>query len=118
MTSKELNAKLADLDDHRPDLMPDALKSFQKVIPYYGFGWNQVNFDKLIWVGISPYTIENGQDFVPWVGIMAREKWSHKRWQTTPEQSAKIKELCENLATNPSVLAATELYDYLQSLRA
>jgi hypothetical protein len=117
MNNKELNAKLADLDDHHPEFTPEALKAFSKVLPYYGFGWKFINFDKPMMLGVSPYTIENGQEFVPWVGFMAREKRSHRQWQATAEQATKLKEILENFATTPSLIAATEIYDYLQGCR-
>jgi hypothetical protein len=117
MISKELNAKILDLDLHRLDLVPEPLKDFNKVVPYYGFNWRNVNFDKLNWLGISPYTTLNEQEFVPWVGFLAIEKRNHKRWQSTQEQTDRIKELLEGLVAEPSVEKTLEIYNYLQGCK-
>ena len=117
MNNQELNNKLGGLDDYHSELMPEALKADQKVLPYYSFGWLFVNFDKLIWLGISPYTQDNDKEITPYVGFCPRLKWNHTRWQATQEQSDAIKKLCTELATDPSQLKATELFDFIQTCR-
>ena len=117
LTSKELNEKIVDLDLHRLDLIPEALKAFNKVVPYYGFNWRTLNFDKLIWLGISPYHTLDDKEIVPWVGFLTLQKTGFKRWQTTEEQSAKIKEMLQNLATEPSIEKTTDLYNYMQGCK-
>lgn len=117
LNSKELNEKIVDLDLHRLDLTPEALKLFNKVIPYYGFNWRTVNFDKLIWLGTSPYTVLDDKEFVPWIGFLTIQKANHKRWQATEEQSTKIKEMLQDLVTEPSLEKTTSFYNYMQECR-
>lgn len=117
MNNEDLNNKLADLDDHHPEFMPEALKSYYKVLPYYSFGWRFVDFNKKIWLGISPYTEEDGKNVVPWIGFTPRLRWNYTRWQATDDQSKVIKQLCEELVLEPSVAKATEVFNYIQGLR-
>lgn len=115
--SKELNQKLALLDATRIDLCPAPLKASFKVVPYYGFSWRTVNFDKPIFLGISPYVFDNGGAVIPWVGFCPRVKWGHTRWQATQLESEKIRELAEKLVEEPTLENSTRLYGYIQGCK-
>lgn len=117
MDSKTLNKKLALLDASRPDLYPAPLKPSFKVIPYYGFSWRIVNFDKPLFLGISPFILDNSNPVVPWVGLCPREKWGHTRWQATQAESEKIRELAEKLVEEPIIENSTKLYYYIQGCK-
>jgi hypothetical protein len=117
MDSKTLNQKLALLDTTRVDLCPAPLKAAFKVIPYYGFSWRTVNFDKPVFLGISPYVFDNGNDVTPWVGFCPRVKWGHTRWLATQLEGMKIRELCERLVEEPTLENSTRLYEYIQGCK-
>lgn len=116
MTKEEINKGLRDLDSLNPELRPVNFQDLTKTIPFHGFVYRDINFDKLIWLGKSPYTMDNEQPINQWIGFCPGLLHAYNRWQTTEEESGVIRQLCEQLVIQKTVVQANMLFDYLQLL--
>ena len=115
MTSEELNDKLRDLSDEGDIYGPKGLESSGKAIPYYGWFWRTVDFDRPIRLA---YADGSGGDDVPsWVGFCEKNKWNYEEFTATREQTAEIRRLAIEFASLPSRGRAQALFDYLQGTR-
>lgn len=103
IASLDLNKKLAELCS-RPDL----------VIPYWTFGWRNIDFDKPIPLGLEPFQFDDEQPYVKSVGFLAHPKHNYARWVATEEQSTEIRRLCEELVKDSSQANSENLFSYLQ----
>jgi hypothetical protein len=112
----DINAKLQELNRSRADLTPEALKRDNQVIPHHSFSLKCVDFDK-IRLAISPFTKDDGEDIAPHVGFCPTSKRGYQSWIVTPDQAAKILEMCQQLILNPTLEATTGLFDYLQTCK-
>lgn len=112
----ELNKGLRDIEKDHPELRPVNFQDTEKTIPFHGFVFKDVDFDKPIWLGKSPYTTDDGKPINQWFGLCPRPAYGYGRWQVTVEESATIKQLCEQLVEKKTVTQANMLFDYLQML--
>jgi hypothetical protein len=110
----DLNLKLEEINRKRLDLVPEALKHDNNVLPYHSFCWKYVDFDKIT-LGVSPYTLDDGAEIVPYVGFA--HTYTHNKWKATQEQCAKMLELCQQLVAEPTINKSTEIFDYLQECK-
>lgn len=113
MTSDELNAKLQELSD-REDFAPSALAGTGKLLPYYGWFWRSVDFDHPI---TFAYANGCGDDVPGWVGFCENNKWDYEMFTASADDSKRVRELAEALASEPSHETAQALFDYMQSIR-
>jgi len=110
MNSTDLNEKIMKLcedftnDDHK-DITVNGLEESGKVVPFIGWFWRSVDFDKPIRLGYIP-----GQ----FVGFMEDNKWDYDEWETTKVQSRIIIERLEALVAFPISKVAQMLFDYIQ----
>ena len=101
--------------EYESDLKPtDPLRS-DKTVPFHGFRWNRIDFDKPIWIGTSPYRLDDGKPIQPWVGLCSKPLYGYGRRQLSVEDSAAVKGLCAALAENQTQSAVDELFNYLQT---
>ena len=111
MNNKDLNNKIAKFcqdftnEDHE-DITVVGLEDSGKIVPYIGWFWRLVDFDKPIRLGYLPCRF---------VGFMENNKWDYDEWQTTEVQSKEIVRLLEALVTNPTSESAQGVFDYLQT---
>ena len=105
MTSQELNDAIRKLEHERDYLEGPG----GKVVPYIGWFWRTVDFDKPAYsFGIIP-----GE----FVGFMENNKWDYEYTrQTTPEEWAEIKGLLEELVANPCREAANAVWNAVQKI--
>lgn len=116
MTSEEINNGLRLIEYDKPELKAANFQETIKTIPFHGFLFRIINFDKPIWLGKSPYTMADGQPINQWFGFCPKPLYGYNRWQVTVEESATIKQLCEQLVEKKTVVQANMLFDYLQLL--
>lgn len=91
MNSEELNEKISLLDDMDD---PPFCAFGEKPIPYIGWFWREVDFDKEAYTfGIVPGA--NTRKGLPVVGFMENNKWDYSTVRVTPEQSKEIRRLLE-----------------------
>lgn len=84
MTSDEINQRIHEICDDET-FAPPELARHGKTIPYIGWFWRDVDFDKRITLGYCG----------SFIGFMENNKWDHDEWITTDEQSVAIREAAE-----------------------
>jgi len=111
MNSIDLNEKIMKFcedfknDDHK-GITVNGLGESGKIVPYIGWFWRPVDFDKPIRLGYIP-----GQ----FVGFMENNKWDYDEWKTTKDQTTGIIEHLERFVAEPCNETAQHLFDYVQS---
>lgn len=116
MISAEINQGLRTIEYGNPELKSVNFQETIKTIPFHGFLFREINFDKPIWLGKSPYTMADGQPVNQWFGFCPKPLYGYNRWQLTAEESSTVKQLCEQLVTIKTITQANMLFDYLQLL--
>lgn len=114
MNSKTLNKKIREIADDEQPYLVKGLSDSGKCIPYIGWFWREVDFDKPLTLG---YTDEKGFDVPHWVGFMENNKWGYPEFACTKEQSAEIKRLLVEAVKNPNNETLQAVFDYIQTLR-
>lgn len=111
MTSEELNAAILALDEGDFDV--PGLAGTGKSVPYIGWFWRTVDFDRPIRLGRG----EGGGPDVPrWAGFMENNKWDYPERRLTAEQSAELRRACEAAVVAASSDGLTELFKTIQRL--
>ena len=118
MTSADINKGLVDIFYHNPELKPKKLPSIYKNIPFHCFDLKEINFDKRIWLGLSPYLYDDGKSIEQWVGFCPKPMYAYVRIQVSEQGSKNIRKLTEDLVTLKTLEASEKLYEYLQSFIA
>ena len=112
MTSEELNTALSDLSN-KGDIY-ECWPASGKAIPYFGWWWRDVNFDHR---GPYPFgTAQHSSTGYTYTGFMENNKWGHKRVTAPPDTWLEIKQLCEDLALDPTKENFQALHQKMQSL--
>jgi hypothetical protein len=118
MTSGEINEAICTIEnnkiDEEPPHAPASLRASGKNIPYYGWFWRNVDFDRPITLA---YANGDGFDTPGWVGFCENNKWGYQQWTATVEQTTEIRTRCERYANSPSKETAGSVFDYLQAIR-
>ena len=99
-TSEYLNEKLADISDSEEY----GFEAFGgKTIPYIGWHWRRVDFDRTdgYEFGILPITTGFDANDSPKIGFMGNNKWGYGYVKANAEQWAKIKDLLIEVVENP-----------------
>lgn len=121
MTSEELNAAISDLEATDGDM--EGYKGDDKKIPYIGWFWRAVDFDKETYsfghiqsrgVSLGGLQIEGAAD---WFGFMENNKWDYGYSRdTTPKEWSDIKSLLETYVGSPCVNTANAAWDAIQAV--
>ena len=101
--------------EYESDLKPTDPLRTDKTVPFHGFRWRLVDFNKLLWIGTSPYRLDDGRPIQPWVGLCSRPINGYNCRQLSIEESSAVKGLCAAIAENQTQLAVDELWYYLQT---
>lgn len=118
MNDAELNQRLSDLDDDHPDIVPTRLLGTGKVLPYYGWFWRAIDFERFLLADArDAKLIAYGSEVPGWVGFCQSNKWNYPTFVPSHVEGQTIRLLCETLVTVPTKDAATSLFEYLQTLR-
>ena len=110
MNSNELNERIAAICDG--DIHYEAFGG--KAIPYIGWFWREINFDRETGLlGVIPGKEAGGK---PLVGFMSRNKWSYDYIHCDGEDWAEIKRLLEAAVTDTCRETLQAVDDKIQSL--
>jgi len=98
MKSDEINKIIEGLDDQTLDNPIYKSCLGEKIVPYIGWFWRTVNFDrKYCWLGIIPANeSEDGPVDGPRAGFMENSKWHHDEFKIKGEQWKNLKDLIIN----------------------
>lgn len=126
-TSKEINEFLRKFDDNDADKRW-SVKNFTedsgKVVPYIGWFWREVDFEKPFQLGYCPE--QSGQDTGEivtegvrhgFVGFMRNNKWFYPEWMVTEEQRKEIVARLVGIIDKPTQKKFQNFFDYMQTLR-
>lgn len=113
MNSQELNARIREFDDH-----PEKCGGFDafggKPIPYVGWFWREVDFDRegTFCFGVIPACDGDGD----LVGFMQDNKWGYPYVVAEPGQWEKIKALVVAAVSEPAAEKFEAVNDAIQGL--
>lgn len=113
MNSDEINQILSDLDNKE-------INDFQgtgKAIPYIGWFWRNVNFDKPFYIGHIKTAATKLEDSADWIGFMVNNKWGYDERLVTEGERKTIKEMCVNICKKQDQESCIILCNYLQTLK-
>lgn len=114
MNSAELNAKIQELDNQEPSSF-DAFGGSGKPVPYIGWYWRDVDFDRdECWFGVIPAGADGNSK--PLVGFMENNKWGYGYLLAQGETWQNIRALLEKAVRNPTPETLTALNDAIQAL--
>lgn len=108
MNSKEMNDKIYELDNNNNDNPIYESVLGEKLIPYIGWFWREVDFDDYPYsLGVIPdgaikdslFEKANDRNLV---GFMENNKWDYPYINTTIEQSKEIRKLIEVALKDPT----------------
>lgn len=105
MTSKEINTGITLLDNIE-------ISGIDMPIPYMGFFWREVDFDKFI-----IYGYQFGADHNNNIAFMQSNKWDYDYVSATPAQCIDIKAAIINILVHPTKETVAILYSLLESLK-
>lgn len=119
MNSEELNRRISEICDE------SEIYGFQafggKTIPYIGWYWRTVDFDRTDGYAFGVMPPHAGSAFEsactePHVGFMENNKWDYDYVHANAEQWAEIKRLLIAAVTEPSVATLKAANDAIQAL--
>ncbi|MDB5733325.1 MAG: hypothetical protein JWQ03_3220 [Variovorax sp.] len=108
MTYEEMNNKLDEISEDTDTFNVEPLTAnHDKVLPYIGWFWRDVDFDSRITLG----------DCGKFVGFMESNKWGYPEGEVTEEQDAEIKRQILDICMEPTNEKLQKFYDFLQTCR-
>jgi hypothetical protein len=123
MNSEEINAAIIQIDDHGCETQKIYKSCIgDKIIPYIGWFWRPVNFDKdFCYLGILPTYNKDDSGFVDHndvtkVGFMENNKWGYDRFKIKGDQWKTLKELIVESLEWQDGESFNEVDLYMQSL--
>ena len=119
MNSEEINAAIIKLDDHgrsKNEIYHSCIGD--KIIPYIGWFWRPVNFDRdFCQLGVLPiYESRLERNNKVKVGFMENNKWGYDMFKVEGEQWKTLKELIINAVKKKDSDGFGAVDSYMQSL--
>lgn len=108
--SEQWNTALGALEEAGRFDRPRLLYNAGKTLPYIGWYWREVNFNRRLWLGICP--IVGGERLI---GFMPRNKWGYPSFELSPDEDAQVKEAVADLVADPTQSKINAFCDLLQS---
>lgn len=113
MDSREINHRLRALD--RDEEFTQALPA-HKIIPYIGWFWREVNFDRLAYsIGVIPKDSADDID-ENYAGFMEANKWGYPYIYMTTTQTTKLHELIVGAILEETTEAFIKVHKWMQKL--
>lgn len=116
-TSEQLNKRLAEIADEPEKYGFEAFGG--KAIPYIGWYWRTVNFDKVdgYYFGVLPiYKSDWEENNKKQIGFMENNKWDYDEIHANADQWKKIKKLLVAVANKPCEQTLSNVYVAIQAL--
>jgi len=119
--SKEINEIIDEFDKQILDDPPYKSCIGDKIIPYIGWFWRTVNFDKdHCWLGVLPILDEDGTPCgphdTPRVGFLENNKWNYSMFKIEGDKWQILRTMIGNAVMRPTKERFREVDLYMQSL--